>query len=110
VHDALTMLVMIKNHSRQPKKIILAASDGMGAVGALTAAMAADLIERSVIDTQGFRFASLADVQDASFVPGAVKYGDLPGILSLIDASNVNVLGEGGAEGGAKAITKALLK
>lgn len=108
VHDALTLLVMIKNHERQPKKLILVASDGMGAVGALTSAMAGDLVERSIIDTQGFRFASLKDVQDAQFVPGAVKYGDLPGLLSLTDKSKLTVLGEGDRAGGYEAVIKAL--
>jgi len=70
--------------------------------------MAGDLVERSIIDTQGFRFASLKDVQDAQFVPGAAKYGDLPGLLSMTDKSKLTVLGEGDRAGGYEAVIKAL--
>jgi hypothetical protein len=108
VHDALSLLVMIKHHKRQPKKLILVASNGMGAVGALASPMAGDLIERSVIDTEGFRFASLKDVQDAQFVPGAVKYGDLPGLLSLTEKHKLILLGEADRSGGYEAVIKAL--
>jgi hypothetical protein len=38
---------------------------------------------RAAIDTSGFRFAQLTDVYDAGFLPGAAKYGDLPGLLAL---------------------------
>ena len=34
------------------------------------------------IDTQGFRFAQTG-LHDVNFLPGAVKYGDMPGLLAL---------------------------
>ena len=36
-----------------------------------------------MILTDGFRFAQLADAWDRDFLPGAVKYGDLPALLAL---------------------------
>jgi hypothetical protein len=40
-------------------------------------------VDRVAVDTQGFRFAAMTDFMDASFVPGVVKYGDLPALLAL---------------------------
>ena len=39
----------------------------------------ATAIGRAAIDTGGFRFAKLRSTRDVNFLPGAVKYGDLPG-------------------------------
>ena len=36
------------------------------------------------LDTEGFRFASLTDFRHPDFLPGAVKYLDLPGLLSAL--------------------------
>ena len=35
------------------------------------------------VDTQSFRFAQLKSWKSADFLPGAVKYGDLPTLLAL---------------------------
>jgi len=37
----------------------------------------------AIIDTGGFRFADLKTHRAANFLPGAVKYGDIPGLISL---------------------------
>ena len=50
---------------------------------------------RAAIDTGGFRFGKLADVYDLNFLPGGVKYGDLPGILALATPVNLWLAGEG---------------
>ena len=110
VHDVMSAVVTIKNYKVQPKKLIIAACDGMAAVGALAAATMKDAIDVAVLDTQGFRFAALTDVQDVNFVPGAVKYGDLPALLKLSGKAKTTVLGEAGAHGGADAVADAVLK
>ena len=46
-------------------------------------ALAPSAFSRAAIDVAGFRFASLGDWRDGAFLPGIVKYGDLPGLLSL---------------------------
>jgi dienelactone hydrolase len=38
------------------------------------------------LDTRGFRFASLRDYRHPMFVPGAVKYLDVPGLLAALPA------------------------
>jgi hypothetical protein len=71
---------------------------GSGPIGASAAAAASviarDTVDRSVIDTQGFRFRQVEDQGDARFVPGAAKYFDLPGLLSLRAPAPLTVLSE----------------
>ena len=110
VHDGMTTVATLKNQAHKPKRIILAAGDGMGAVGALAAAALKDGIDGAVIDTEGFRFAALSDPMHPQFVPGAVKYGDMPGLLSLCDPAKLTVLGEKDTKGGNEAIVEAVLK
>ena len=40
-------------------------------------------LPKVLIDTDGFRFAQVDSYHDANFVPGSVKYGDLPVLLKL---------------------------
>jgi hypothetical protein len=54
-----------------------------GVWAALARAAAPDLVDRSAIDTGGFRFSSVAAIDDPAMLPGAVKYGDVPGFLAL---------------------------
>jgi hypothetical protein len=65
-----------------------------GVWAALARAAAPDLVDRAAIDTGGFRFSSVAAIDDAAMLPGAVKYGDLPGFLALA-ASPLWLAGEG---------------
>ena len=109
VHDAMTVLSMMRNHPKhQSKKFLIVGGEGAGVVAAATAGLAKDSLNGAVIDTEGFRFASLNDQWHPMFIPGAVKYGDVPGLLSLSAALKPVVLGEaGGAQGGAAALADA---
>jgi hypothetical protein len=51
-------------------------------------------VERAAIDTGGFRFGKLLDIHDVNFLPGGAKYGDLPGIVSLIQVDDLMLGGE----------------
>ena len=109
VHDAMTVLAMMRNHPHhKPGKVIIAGGDGAGIVAALTAALAGENVQGAVIDSEGFRFASLNDQWHPMFVPGAVKYGDVPGVLLLCAPLKPVVLGENGKTGGAAAVAAAL--
>ena len=52
-------------------------------------------MDRAAIDTAGFRFANLKSVRDVNLLPGVVKYGDLPGLLSLAGPTRLWIAGEG---------------
>jgi len=57
-------------------------------------AIAGDQVDGAAIDTGGFRFAKLESYRDVDFLPGAVKYGDLPALLALSAPGRLYVCGE----------------
>jgi dienelactone hydrolase len=66
-------------------RVTLVALDGPSAAwAALAAASAPDTVDRAAFVTGGFRFASVKTMEDVAFLPGAVKYGDLPAMLALL--------------------------
>jgi pimeloyl-ACP methyl ester carboxylesterase len=109
VHDAMSVLASLQTEaSEQPRKIILAGRQQGGVVAAVTAALVKERLAGAVIDTGGFRFASLTDQWDPLFVPGAVKYGDVPALIELCASLNPTVFGENGAQGGTDAVAAAV--
>jgi len=68
-----------------------------GAWALLARAAAPTLVDRVAVDTGGFRFASVSSLQDAAFLPGSVKYGDLPGFTALGAPGPLWLAGEGSA-------------
>ena len=84
VHDALVMIAMIRDHAQhRTAHLRVHGMDGAGMIAAAATALARDQVTELHVDTEGFRFANLKDVWDADFLPGAVKYGDVAGILEL---------------------------
>jgi hypothetical protein len=84
VRDALTMIAMIRdNEHHHTAHIQVHGFDGAGIIAAAATALARDAVSELHVRTDGFRFAALKDVWDVNFLPGAVKYGDVTGILSL---------------------------
>jgi len=83
VHDILTVIGLTRAHAKDGQQIDLVGVAGAGPWVALAAAMSDDAVNRVAIDTEGFRFESLTSYADPQFLPGAVKYGDLPALLWL---------------------------
>jgi hypothetical protein len=92
VHDLLTLVAAARDHDALPaKRIVLVGEAGAGhwVAGAIAAAASTldgrrdPPIAAVVIDTDGFRSDSLPDVWHDDFLPGAVKYGDLGGMLAM---------------------------
>jgi len=98
VHDILTLVSFVRHdeHEDEPKVVSLVGVHGAGPLVAAAVAMASDQIDRAVIETGGFRFADLKSYRDVRFMPGAVKYGDLPGLLSLATPCKLRLIGEKG--------------
>jgi dienelactone hydrolase len=95
VHDILTVVQYVKGHERKTERLDLV---GLGAAGPLAAAaraQARDAIDRAVIDTGGFRFGKVLEIQNVAFLPGGAKYDDLPGMLSLGAPKPLWLAGEG---------------
>ena len=96
VHDLLTLIAFVANDEHGPREITLVGVNGAGPLVAAARAQAGKAVARSFIDTRGFRFVGLASYRDPDFLHGAVKYGDLPAMLSLGSARNLWLAGEGG--------------
>jgi dienelactone hydrolase len=75
----------------------IVALDGTGPIAAVALAVVPAKIASAVVQTGGFRFGSVLDLQSPSFLPAAAKYGDLPGAITLArhQAGRMLVLGEG---------------
>jgi hypothetical protein len=96
VHDLLTLIAFVANDEHGPREITLIGVNGAGPLAAAARAQAGKSVTRSFIDTRGFRFVNLASYRDPDFLHGAVKYGDLPAILSLGTPQSLWLAGEGG--------------
>lgn len=94
VHDVLTLLSFARNHQEMPKEIHLVGLHGAGPVVAAACAMARDAVSGCVVDTEGYRFASITNIRDVNLLPGAVKYGDVPALLALCAPVPLAVFGE----------------
>ena len=95
VHDVLTAISLVQNHERTPDSIDLLGVNGGGPIALAARAQAGSLIRRCAVDTEGFRFAKVTEVDDVNFVPGAAAYGDLPGLMALSAPGELWVAGEG---------------
>jgi hypothetical protein len=54
-----------------------------GALAAAAAFQAGNAVDKVAIGTGGFRFGTITDIRDPMLAPGAVRYGDVPGLLAL---------------------------
>ncbi len=83
VHDILTLTAWVTGDEHRPRAVHAVGVRGGGPLLAAARVMTGGRLDRVAVITDGFRFRSLKRWQDARFVPGAVKYGDLPALLSL---------------------------
>lgn len=94
VHDILTVIGMTHAHAEPGGQIDLVGVHGAGIWVAAAAAQAGPIVDRVAVDTEGFRFADLSSYSDPRFLPGAVKYGDVPGVLGLLEKRPIWLAGE----------------
>ena len=85
-HDVLTVLTALRTGQvgdfGRPRRILLAAFGDTAPIVAATRAVAGATIDKTALDTRGFRFTEVADWRDPLFLPGGGKYLDLPGFLA----------------------------
>jgi len=96
VHDVLTLISYVKDDDHAPQRLNLIGVGGAGPIVAAARAIAGPAVVKAAVDTQGFRFADLTSYRDPHFLPGAVKYGDLPALLALNAPHALRVDGENG--------------
>jgi len=87
VHDILTLVAWVSGFDEEkPESVYLVGVEGAGPWVAAARALVGNAVDKVAIETQGFRFADLKSYRDPNFIPGAVKYGDVPGLLTLADS------------------------
>lgn len=83
VHDVLKLVKWVQTVERKPSAVHAIAIEGAGPVVAVAGAVTKDSLNSFAIDTEGFRFSALADWKHVDFLPGAIKYGDIPTVLAM---------------------------
>jgi hypothetical protein len=94
VHDVLNVLAYVRGHEKTPKQVCLVALDETAAIAAAARFLSASKVDRTALDTHGFRFAKVDDYRSASFLPGGAKYGDLTGLLAASEPNDLWIAGE----------------
>jgi dienelactone hydrolase len=94
VHDILTAVAAVKKDGGF-KSVYLVGLSGAGHWVAAARAQAGEAVTKAVVDTGGLRFANVAAIDDADFLPGGAKYHDLPGMLALSAPHALWLTGEG---------------
>jgi hypothetical protein len=93
VHDILNQIAAEK--ARGVKTIHLIGTNGAGPWVAAARAVSGESKGKTIVDTGGFRFVDLTNYRHPDFLPGAVKYGDVPGLLALLASNPLWLTGEG---------------
>lgn len=97
VHDILSLVAFFQHQDGRAKHVSLVGVNGAGVwVGLARALIEDEEVQCTAIDTQGFRFVDVESWRDVNFLPGVVKYGDVPGLLALCGPHLLFVAGEAG--------------
>lgn len=91
VRDLLTLLKLIEGDDHGTEGIHMIGADGAEPLVALCGAFAGQHINKLAIVDGDFRFANVPSWRDPYFLPGAIKYGDLPAMIALGNAKQVCV-------------------
>jgi len=89
VHDVMSLISWVSGFEEEkPQEVMVVAKGGIEPV-ALAALSQIQGIKSVRLENNRFRFANLKSYRDPNFLPGAVKYGDLPALLKLTRAKVV---------------------
>lgn len=96
VHDVLTLISFCRFSKYEPSAVnLIGLGRVAGPIAAAAAFQAGAAVDKVAIGTRGFRFASITDAYDPMLVPGAIRYGDVPALVSLIAPKRLWLSGEG---------------
>jgi len=94
IHDILNVISFSKNHESKPQSISLVGFGFSGVRAAAACAHSPELITQLAVDTGGFHFSEITQIRDLRLWPGAVKYGDVNGLLSLCQPASLWIAGD----------------
>ncbi len=83
VRDLLSVIALFGEGDFATDRIDLVGIGKAGPWAAVARAQAAPHIASLAVDQANFRFATVDEIHDPMFLPGAARYHDLPGILAL---------------------------
>lgn len=84
VHDVMTLLALAQTGDGKADAVIVFGQGGGEPIAAAAVATSGAKVDSLVLQNADFRFDSVRSYRDPFFVPGGVKYGDLPGLLALV--------------------------
>ena len=90
-HDILSLIALAKKH-HDNRPVCLVATGGAAPVAAAALAIAGPAVSRAILETGDFTFADIKTYRHPDFIPGAVKYGDLKGLLDLIPKDSIRTV------------------
>ena len=95
VHDILSLIKFAGSRGSGRESLQVVGLAGAGPWVAAAVAQAGPAVNSAAVDTGGFRFGKILDLQDVNFLPGGARYGDLPGILAVCSPVSLWLAGEG---------------
>ncbi len=81
--DLLATIAAARKLQPSVKNVVVVVEPDATPYAVAALALAGAAVDAALMDTGGFRFAGLRSWRDPQFLPGAVKYGDVPGLLAL---------------------------
>lgn len=93
VRDILAVMDAVPQSKRGEKTFVIGKNGG-GVWTSLAIAMSTEHhINKTIVDVEGFTFDVITSPQDENLLPGALKYGGLPGVMRLASGRDVEVHG-----------------
>jgi dienelactone hydrolase len=84
VEDAALLIRYARAQGDYPVRFLAVAGvQGLAPIAAAVRVLAGDAVDRVAMERTDFRWAALRDWRHPDFLPGATRYGDLPGLLDL---------------------------
>lgn len=90
-HDAMTTAAAVRTHLKMPDghELSIIGVQGAAPVVAATGVMLRERVSRVAVNIDGFDFDKITSPRAVNFVPGAVKYGGMRGLLQLCAPARV---------------------
>ena len=89
-HDILSLIALAKKQSKLP--VHLLATAGAAPLAAVARALSGSALSKALLETADFTFADIKTYRHPDFIPGAVKYGDLEGLLDLLPKESIRTV------------------
>jgi hypothetical protein len=83
VQDVLTAIRFARSRAGKDGRVLLVGTGPAAAWAAGARALAIAEVDRAALDVDGYRFHAADRIDSPDFLPGAVKYGDVPALVAL---------------------------